>query len=106
MPMVRLGAADCQCIAPPCPCDMKLVYNPDECPSGTTAEIYHPELPPGTAAPTVVQYRCVPKSPGSGGSGITPTSPGSGGSGIMPQWLLIGGLALVAILFFGRGKED
>ena len=97
MPMVRLGAADCQCAAPPCPCDMKLVYNPDECPLGTTAEIYRPELPPGTAAITVVQYRCVPTSPLLAGFGIT------------PRWLLIGGLALAAmtaIWFFSRKKED
>jgi|GEM_PF-4228358 len=93
MPMVRLGAADCQCIAPPCPCDMKLVYNPDECPPGTTAEIYRPKSAPGTATATVVQYRCVPA-----------------GSGITPQWLFIDDLVLAAILaaiwFFGGGKED
>jgi hypothetical protein len=93
MPMVRLGAADCQCIAPPCPCDMKLVYDPGECPLGTTAEIYRPELPPGTASPAVVQYRCIPTSPMLAGFGIT------------PRWLLIGGLALAALWFFSSGKE-
>jgi hypothetical protein len=94
MPMVRLGAADCQCITQPCTCDMKLVYDPSECPLGTKAEIYRPGSAPGTASITVVQYRCVPTSPALAGFGIT------------PRWLLIGGLALAALWLFSGGKED
>ena len=94
MAMIHLGSADCQCIAPPCPCDMKLVYDPGECPLGTKAEIYSPQSEPGTATAAVVQYQCVPTSPTLARFGIT------------PRWLLIGGLAVAALWLFSGGKEN